>query len=268
MLWSWAVPKGVPLLNKPNHLAVRTEDHPLEYLTFHGEIPQGPVRRGLDDDLGLGHLRGREDARRRGDRHAARRAGRRQVRPVPDQGQSVDDPPHEPARRSLARAGPARSPTDARDRGRGPAPRRGELGVRDEVGRHAGGARGRGRPAHAHLSARQRRHVALPRAARPRRCARRSTDAVLDGEIVALDDNGRPSFEQLQPRMQAGSASVSRRLAAERPDGLHDLRRALARRPLHVRAAVPRSAQAARAARARRARPGRHRRRRSATATR
>ena len=46
VLWSWAVPKGIPMLNKPNHLAVRTEDHPLEYLTFHGEIPQGQYGAG------------------------------------------------------------------------------------------------------------------------------------------------------------------------------------------------------------------------------
>jgi bifunctional non-homologous end joining protein LigD len=42
-------------------------------------------------------------------------------------------------------------------------------------------------------------------------------DAVLDGEIVALDDTGVPSFERLQPRMQAGSAAAVRRLAPERP---------------------------------------------------
>ncbi len=42
-------------------------------------------------------------------------------------------------------------------------------------------------------------------------------DAVLDGEIVALDDAGIPSFERLQPRMQAGSAAAARRLAPEQP---------------------------------------------------
>ena len=46
MLWSWAVPKGIPMLNTPNHLAVRTEDHPIEYLDFRGEIPEGQYGAG------------------------------------------------------------------------------------------------------------------------------------------------------------------------------------------------------------------------------
>ncbi|MGH3373962.1 MAG: DNA polymerase ligase N-terminal domain-containing protein [Actinoallomurus sp.] len=41
VLVSWALPKGVPDDPKTNHLAVRTEDHPLEYASFAGEIPQG-----------------------------------------------------------------------------------------------------------------------------------------------------------------------------------------------------------------------------------
>ncbi|RAV10982.1 ATP-dependent DNA ligase [Mycolicibacterium sp. GF69] len=41
VLVSWAVPKNLPDTPSVNHLAVHTEDHPLEYLTFHGEIPKG-----------------------------------------------------------------------------------------------------------------------------------------------------------------------------------------------------------------------------------
>jgi bifunctional non-homologous end joining protein LigD len=41
VLASWALPRGLPLDPKRNHMAVHTEDHPLEYLDFHGDIPKG-----------------------------------------------------------------------------------------------------------------------------------------------------------------------------------------------------------------------------------
>ena len=41
VLVSWAVPKNLPDSPSENHLAVHTEDHPMEYLTFAGEIPKG-----------------------------------------------------------------------------------------------------------------------------------------------------------------------------------------------------------------------------------
>lgn len=46
VLVSWALPKGVPDTGAKNHLAVQTEDHPMDYADFEGTIPKGQYGAG------------------------------------------------------------------------------------------------------------------------------------------------------------------------------------------------------------------------------
>ncbi len=65
VLKSWAVPKGLPWEKGEKHLAVEVEDHPVEYATFEGIIPQGQYGGGtvMVWDRGNYHVYGEEPAK-------------------------------------------------------------------------------------------------------------------------------------------------------------------------------------------------------------
>ncbi|MGH8945413.1 MAG: non-homologous end-joining DNA ligase [Acidimicrobiia bacterium] len=55
VLVSWAVPKGLPRKRGDRHLAIRTEDHPIDYANFAGTIPEGEYGGGVVRIFDRGH---------------------------------------------------------------------------------------------------------------------------------------------------------------------------------------------------------------------
>jgi len=46
VLYSWAIPKGLPIKTGVKRLAIRTENHPMKYVDFEGTIPKGEYGAG------------------------------------------------------------------------------------------------------------------------------------------------------------------------------------------------------------------------------
>ena len=190
VLVSWALPKGLPVDPGRNHLAVHTEDHPLEYATFEGDIPAGEYGGGGCRiwDRGTYECEKWTDDEVMVVLHGGRAEGRYVL--FPTKGQELDDPPDGPGAGRL-RPAPDVGQADAGGRGGAPGGRP-RVGLRDQVGRDPGhrfveGGRVRvqsrnGRDLTGQFP--ELRGLGRGLGAPP---------AVLDGEIVVLGEDGGPT---------------------------------------------------------------------------
>jgi bifunctional non-homologous end joining protein LigD len=208
VLVSWALPKGVPDDPAVNHLAVHTEDHPLEYGGFEGEVPHG--------EYGAGRVtiwdHGRYETLKWADREVKVRLHGRQVTGgfALFQTRGNQWMIHRERQPLPAGVRPMLAVT-------GPVPRDQEnwaLEMKwDGVRALAYIERGQVR-----LMSRTERDitVAYPELAGlgP---ATPHKQLLLDGEIVVFGDEGWPEFEALQPRMHVTSASQAAMLAGRTP---------------------------------------------------
>ncbi|HKG03953.1 MAG TPA: DNA ligase D [Conexibacter sp.] len=216
VLVSWAIPNGIPEDPRHNRKAVHVEDHPLDYIDFHGTIPAG---------YGAGEVMIWDsgtytcekwlprrvivvfDGEKLNGRYALFHAGRSEKdwmihRMDPPQDATATEMP------DVVEPMLARLSTMPRDEERWAFEVKWD-GVRaiahSEPGRLSFTTRNGNDVSAAYPELR-----ALNRALG-------SHSAMLDGEIVAFDEEGKPSFQALQPRIHLrGEAAVKRR-AAERP---------------------------------------------------
>src|SRR5437660_12097667 len=109
-LASWAVPNGIPPDPSENRLAVRTEDHPLKYLEFEGEIPKGQYGAGTMRiwDRGTFDVHKWEERKVEVTFHGEQLRGRYGLFPIGRDGASKDDwmihrmdPPQDPDREPM-----------------------------------------------------------------------------------------------------------------------------------------------------------------------
>jgi bifunctional non-homologous end joining protein LigD len=213
-LASWAVPKGIPADPKRNNLAVRTEDHPLEYLDFHGEIPAGSYGAGTMRifDRGTYELHKWREAEVMVTFHGDRVRGRYVLFRTGGKNWMIHrmDPPEDPDREPMPEG---LEPMLARS-GRLPPDDGWAYEIKWDGVRALGYAEG-GR---LRLESRNRNNI-TPRYPELRELGRAlgTHEAVLDGEVVAFDESGRPSFQRLQRRMHLTSEGQVRRLSQSEP---------------------------------------------------
>ena len=214
VLLSWAVPRGMPLDPKRNNLAVHTEDHPLEYLEFEGEIPKGEYGAGTMRiwDRGTYEAHKLEDDEAIVTLHGDKVHGRYALFQTDGNNWMIHrmDPPEDPTREPMPEHIAPMLATLAElphDESRYAFEIKWD-GVRAISYVDGGRARFESRRGNDITS----RYPEL-RGLGP---ALGATPAVLDGEIVAFDGE-RPSFERLQRRMHVSNDRAVRRLMGEVP---------------------------------------------------
>jgi bifunctional non-homologous end joining protein LigD len=215
----WALPKGMPFAPGENHFAAATEDHPIEYLDFHGEIPAGNYGAGEMTiwDTGTYETLKWEPRKIEVLLHGERLKARYALFPL-DKGEQPKewmihrmDPPADPGREPM----PERLVPMFASSGELPVP---EEGWAFEIKWDGVRAIAYCTPGRLRLESRNLNEItdSYPELARGA-WALSSHSAVLDGEIVVFDEHGRPSFSRLQQRMHVSSKTQARRLAASNP---------------------------------------------------
>jgi bifunctional non-homologous end joining protein LigD len=213
---SWAVPKGIPPDPKKNHLAVHVEDHPLEYFKFAGEIPKGEYGGGqvLIWDEGTYEAVKWSDREVMVDLHGKRLKGRYVLFKTNGENWMIHrmDPPQDPERQPMPERIEAmlaklvtKVPTPDSAWGF-------EFkwdGIRALAYVEGGLVKLQSRSGEL-ITPRYPEIHAMGRALG-------SNEVILDGEIVALDEKGRPSFEQIQQRMGLTADTEIRRKMKEVP---------------------------------------------------
>ncbi|MGQ0825522.1 MAG: non-homologous end-joining DNA ligase [Actinomycetota bacterium] len=215
VLVSWAIPKAIPTDPRRNHLAVRTEDHPLEYLTFAGEIPAGQYGAGTMRiwDTGTYEVHKWEPTEVQLTFHGERVRGRYVLFHTRGNQWMIHrmDPPEDPERelppeglRPMVATLAKQPPT-----GDGWAWELKWDGIRAlgyvDAGRLRLFTRNGNEVSRRYPELRQ---LAVELGTR---------DAILDGEIVTFDEQGRPNFERLQRRMHVDNDHTIRKLVNEVP---------------------------------------------------
>lgn len=222
VLASFACPRGLPWSPGDNRLAVHTEDHPLEYLDFHGEIPAGNYGAGTMTIWDRGTYEAQEftDTKITVTLHGGRIEGTYALFPLARRGETNRDwmihrvdPPQDPGRRPL--------PDDLRpmlavpgDLPEDPEAWAFEIrwpGLRTLITNDAG------RITVAGADGTDVTRI-LPEL-RPLGRELGAVEIVVDAVVVAIDDRRRPApaHDRLQRRGAAGSDSRLRRLAKDRP---------------------------------------------------